>query len=456
MEVLLSAVAGELVSRLVSFLLRKYQDPGATNDMFRLQQALLRARMVVEEAEGRQITNQAMLQQLNQLRLEMCRCAYVLDAFTRRAVGSNRTSLAMVVERLEAELRNMKEFVVLLGSCPRVPQQPYSTYLFMERCIFGRQMEKEKLIGFLLQPAQDLDVLPIIGPHEIGKQTLVEHVCLEDRVREHFSKIHRLNSCDLDLPIHRSLVDATARSLIVIDFTGDADEESWRRFHMSMRRRGNGESKVVIISRTERHASLGTVPPLRLRAPRREELWYFFKALAFGGAVPEERPELVRVAMALFDSIPDCTPFVAASKIAASLRADLSARSWRRLLRVGAGETMLQLDRPEEEEEEQSLFMPVKDAPNTPCLLYNRRKATGVAQSELPKMTMLELLGSAVPAGVQRVDVLDWQSRIPPYASYLATCDMERARQMVVESAAKKRIPNKRRRGQQHDDRGKT
>jgi hypothetical protein len=172
-------------------------------------------------------------------------------------------------------------------------------------------MEKEQIIGFLLQPepAQDFDVLPIIGPHEVGKRTLVEHACLDDRVRDHhFAKIHHLTSDDLDLQSHdhhghhQGLIDSASAAIFVIDLAGgEEEEETWRRFRSSMRRRAHRESKIIIISRTERHSALGTVPPLRLRVPCREELWYLFKALSFGGADPEERPELVRIAMVLFD-----------------------------------------------------------------------------------------------------------------------------------------------------------
>jgi hypothetical protein len=109
------------------------------------------------------------------------------------------------------------------------------------------------------------------------------------------------------------------------------EEERWKRFRSSFRRRAHRESKIVIISRTVAHSGLGTVPPLRLRKPRREELWYFFRALAFGCADPEERPELLRIAMVLFAGMPDISPFASVNKIAASLRADLSARSWRLL-----------------------------------------------------------------------------------------------------------------------------
>jgi hypothetical protein len=207
------------------YLVQATQKNQAPPLVVRLRRALLRARIVVEEAEARQVTNRAMLLQLNQLRGEMCRGSYVLDAFMRRAVddpsrgspaglpellesGRTRTGgqvVSAVVNTLEAALSDMTEFVVLLGACPRLNRQPYCAYLFMERCMFGRQMEKEQIIGFLLQPepAQDFDVLPIIGPHEVGKRTLVEHACLDDRVRDHhFAKIHHLTSDDLDLQSH--------------------------------------------------------------------------------------------------------------------------------------------------------------------------------------------------------------------------------------------------------------
>ncbi|CAO2203078.1 unnamed protein product [Urochloa humidicola] len=461
MEALLSAVAGDLVGRLVSFLISKFQEPPGSmgDDVVRLQRSLLRARVVVEEAEARQVTNWAMLQQLNQLRGDMCRGAYVLDAFTRRAVEPTRrrshatarrgtSRLSVVVDTLEASLSDMKEFVVLLGACPRLSRQPYSAYLYMERCMFGRQMEKEQIISFLLQPAQGLEVLPVIGPHEVGKRTLVEHVCLEERVQERFPMIHRLCCDDLDVQ-SQGPIDSAERTLFVIDLAGgDKDEERWRRFRSSLRRRAHGESRIIIISRTEAHSGLGTVPPLRLRALRREELWYFFKAMAFGGADPEERPELVRIAMALLAGIrDDPAPLAAVNKMAASLRGDLSARSWRRVLRASSGVTVVrQLGAAGEGWWVYYPHVPVEGAPNGLCMFYDRRKSTGVARSELPEVTMMEVGRGVVSSrGEKRFDVLVWQSRIPPYASYVATCDMEKAAQVDDD---KKRLQNKRRREQ--------
>ncbi|CAO2193198.1 unnamed protein product [Urochloa humidicola] len=475
MEALLSTVASDLVGRLVSFLISKFQEPDSAADVIvRLQRTLLRARVVVEEAEARQVANPAMLLQLNQLRREMCRGAYMLDTFRRRAVeptrrrshataasrslglrrGSDATGeLSVLVLSMEAALSDMEEFVVLLGACPRLSRQPYSTYLYMERCMFGRQMEKEQIVSFLLQPARDLEVLPVIGPHEVGKRTLVEHACLEERVQDHFAMIHYLNSGDLILPSHdhhQGLTNTAERSLFVIDLAGgEKDEECWRRFLSSIPRSRHGEesSKIIIISRTEAHSCLGTVLPIRLCALRREELWYYFKAMAFGGADPEERPELVRVAMALFTTIPKVTPFATVNKIAVSLRSELSVQSWRRVLRVSTGVTVLH-QLPGAVGEEWWIYYPgvvVKGVPDAPCLFYDGRKLTGVAQSELPTVRMLQFGHDVVPGGEKRFDVLTWQSRIPPYASYVATCDMEKAAQVEV---GNKRLLNKRRREQ--------
>ncbi|GJN06203.1 hypothetical protein PR202_ga23907 [Eleusine coracana subsp. coracana] len=478
MDALLSAVASDLIGRLISFFIRKYHEHGGTdttNVTVRLQRALVRARVVVEEAEGRQIANRAMLQQLNQLRQQLCRAAYALETFRWRATDprrSRRRSHTMVsestrpVESLEATLSDMREFVMLLNSCPRVIKQPYSAYLFTENCMFGRQMEKEEIIGFLSKPLQDLDILPIIGPLGVGKWTLVEHVCLDERVRERFTKIHRLRSDGLDYlhshneHRHRSLFDFTERSLIMIDMVdGDAAaEESWRTFHSAvLHRRAHRGSKIIIISRTEAHSSLGTVRPLRLHPLHREELWYFFKNLVFGAANPDEHPDLVRIAMAMCSGISDIAPFADANIIATSLRANLSARSWHHVLKMGAKAMVLQLDAASNGLHKYNvgryyLCRPLKD-PSVPCLFYNGRKLTGVAHDELPKVTMRELRTSDSPplAGETRFDVLVWQSHIAPYASYVATCEIDRAHyQQVV--ALKKRLLNKRRRDHQEDD----
>jgi hypothetical protein len=102
-----------------------------------------------------------------------------------------------MVRSLEAIIADAKELAVFLTACPPMSCcQPYSAHLFLDKCMFGRHAERGQVLEFLLQaeppvpvtaaePA--LGVLPIVGPALIGKSTLVEHVCNDERVCSHFS-----------------------------------------------------------------------------------------------------------------------------------------------------------------------------------------------------------------------------------------------------------------------------
>jgi hypothetical protein len=72
--------------------------------------------------------------------------------------------------------------------------------MHLGKCIFGRQMELELVMNFALytQPhgCKELEVMPIVGPGLVGKSTLVAHVCEDERVCDHFSKILFLHDHD--------------------------------------------------------------------------------------------------------------------------------------------------------------------------------------------------------------------------------------------------------------------
>lgn len=107
--------------------------------------------------------------------------------------GDEINELQKMLGSLESIIADMKEFVVFLSCYPPMHRQPYCKYLLLENCMFGRQSEQERVINFLLQEdlpgAEILPVLPIIGPTRVGKSTLVEHVCHDERVRRYFSLI---------------------------------------------------------------------------------------------------------------------------------------------------------------------------------------------------------------------------------------------------------------------------
>uniref|UniRef100_A0A804UCM0 Rx N-terminal domain-containing protein n=1 Tax=Zea mays TaxID=4577 RepID=A0A804UCM0_MAIZE len=84
MESFLSAILGELISRSMNFIINKWSKPLTLDMEESIQGALLQAQVIIEEAMGRHITNQAMLLQLGMLRDAMHRGYYTLDAFSFR------------------------------------------------------------------------------------------------------------------------------------------------------------------------------------------------------------------------------------------------------------------------------------------------------------------------------------------------------------------------------------
>ncbi|GJN24320.1 hypothetical protein PR202_gb12056 [Eleusine coracana subsp. coracana] len=81
MEIVLSAVLSELTTRSINFFINKISKPTAVDVEDRLRRVLHQAQGIIDEAMGRRITNQAMLQQLDMIRDAMYRGYYMLDVF---------------------------------------------------------------------------------------------------------------------------------------------------------------------------------------------------------------------------------------------------------------------------------------------------------------------------------------------------------------------------------------
>ncbi|KAI4962946.1 hypothetical protein ZWY2020_020613 [Hordeum vulgare] len=192
MEAAISVVTAELVSHFISFLKNKYQSSlnhaqSEEKMMERLQHLLMRVSMVVEEADGRYITNSGMLLQLKMLSEAMYKGYRVLDTlryktlqdsagfenvsfndssssslylsipFKRSRTYSEKDDKAMrlesdcALESLETVVAHMAEFVVILGGCECMPRRLYDVYLYTNNFMFGRDAEKQKLLTFLLE-----------------------------------------------------------------------------------------------------------------------------------------------------------------------------------------------------------------------------------------------------------------------------------------------------------------
>ncbi|XBI87494.1 hypothetical protein VPH35_025574 [Triticum aestivum] len=431
MEVAISAVTGELVSRFISFLMKKYHSS---------IHAKLEEKM---EADARYITNSGMMMQPKKLSEAMYRGYHELDTLRYQTlqdgVGFNEvsndsstsclylpkrsrtTDTAMhlkshtTLESLEIAIANMAEFIVLLGGCERMVRRPYDVYLYTDNFMFSRHAEKQKLLSFLLQHndltgGHALDILPIIGASATGKKTLVAHACGDDRVRTRFPSVLHLKD----------------------------------HFHSFVIRKGRG-SKIIIISRLQRLARFGTVKPIFLIVLSYDELRYLFKTLAFGSVDPAEHPRLVQLADEFAKGLHGTHgSLLAANMFADVLRRKLDIQFWRCILHkglryvrrnlamYGAHPSMLM---------EQGHPVDITDfalhpLSMTPYTVYASMK------KESPSMTFGQLLSDPSLRPEQDFMLISWESRMPPHNSF--ACFVTSHAQVTLEGSA---IPGRKRRG---------
>ncbi|XP_066371265.1 disease resistance protein RGA2-like [Miscanthus floridulus] len=419
-EVVVPAALSEILGRIFAFLFDSFPRPSPGDRELhrrRLERLLGNIGSMVEEAEGRHITNQQLLSHLQVLTAGMYRGRFALevtdlDDSSRNTVGddddnvdsddtttdaaasnagkrsfalcpsfdrakrSRVTSLilgagasgsggdggterlAAVVEELEGLTRDyMREFILLVQGYPRKVHRPVRTTLYMDRCVFGRHVEKERVVDFLLQRAPSgrapyLSVLALVGAKKVGKTTLVKHACDDERVRGHFARIEWFETPDVvragGLPgqymwesggpeylagVRRILAEprfaGPSPSLLVFEDAWPMDEAAWAALASSPTPLGDG-SKLLLTCRDADLARLGTADPVVLHTLQQEEYWYYFKAFAFGGADPRDHPRVAAVAREISKHLE--RTFLDARVLGTLLRANFDARFWRRVL----------------------------------------------------------------------------------------------------------------------------
>jgi hypothetical protein len=485
MEVIFSAAMGELASRSMSFLVDRYlrQKVAPTEEerLHSLQRLLLRLHIIIEEADGRLITNQAMLHQLSILKKEMYRGYYTLDVFSCRTHGEDRTkdhqvnnsfalsvfnpakrvrfcsgnsedaAQAELLEHVLGSIRNtiedVSEFVMFLCRCPRLHRQPYNMYLLLDKCMFGRQMEMEHIMNFLLQAerapsaAENPSVLPIIGPMRVGKSTLIEHACNDERVRNHFSQILCFSGDDLKDASLETLRDrgrikhqtrgmGNGRTLIIIELVLDIDESVWRRLYSVTKSCITSGSKIIVASRSDKIASFGTTQPIRLHFFTEEAYWYFFKVRTFGSTRVEDHPKLAAMAMEMARLMDRC--FMGAAIFSGLLKANFNPRFWSMALatlrNIKQKNILLYGERFSVNWEfEEPVYLRRANKTSSECYVTHAdyQTCSPEAEPEGPEMMSVQDLyfGRVRPRGNFKVRA--WTSHLPPHYSYMLHCGIQ-------------------------------
>ncbi|KAJ1701466.1 hypothetical protein LUZ63_001245 [Rhynchospora breviuscula] len=209
-ELIVSTAASPFISKF-----QMQQDLDLTLKM--LEEQLLKLNAAIDEARQRQITNPALLEWWAKLIADsycgdyyhrIIKHRYSLPksentdsstsrAVKRRHININITTLLFgdeemqnlydVLKRLQAI--DVHSFLQMVHAQPR---RPMRTYLYMDHeRLFGRDKEIQQVMNFLLKPIQagenNVSVLPIVGPWQRGKTSLVLRCFYDSKVQDHFS-----------------------------------------------------------------------------------------------------------------------------------------------------------------------------------------------------------------------------------------------------------------------------
>lgn len=241
---------------------------------------------------------------------------------------------------MSSMIHDANELVMFLASYPPMYRQPYSMHLLLVNSMFGRQMETQFVINFLLHKrthgVEELEVLPIVGPFRVGKSTLVAHVCKDARVRDHFSEIIFWNDHDFRDENPTTLREGhvkeyqncapnkEGRILVIVELDRDFNGVVWQRLCMP------SGSKIIVTSKSDKVVKYETTRALTLNSLSQEEYWYFFKILTFGSVDPEMHPRLTQLAMEI-SRMHDCN-LTAACIVSCLLRGNFDIKFWHKVL----------------------------------------------------------------------------------------------------------------------------
>ncbi|TVU50439.1 hypothetical protein EJB05_01810, partial [Eragrostis curvula] len=383
-EAVVSSLVTETVTQAICLLTGQFKNKKSIKaKLWTIHHLVIKIQSVVDEAEARHITSQSLLIWFSELVNVTYQGRYMLDIFRysieasynsdddvdgnghsflvssfnpakrlRAVVDTTKTmfrnsdanELDLVLHKLQQISENLKEFIMLLGSHPPQVHRSISTNLFIDCQMFGRHVELEQIINFLLHEdgpsPQKLSILPVIGHTGVGKTTLVHRVSTDTRVRKYFSPIMLFKSYVphfIESSIEWNSGDEAARVLtekldgnrfLLIFLNIDFQHMQQLNVRLPRLTAGKHGSRIIITSNNKYIANIGTVKPIILQC------WFFFKAQAFESTDLEQNERLMALGRAIARKLKGS--FYGAKVFGGFLRANPSPKFWSKVLNCDA------------------------------------------------------------------------------------------------------------------------
>ncbi|PON93751.1 NB-ARC domain, LRR domain containing protein [Trema orientale] len=339
-ELALSAVFQVIFDKLASFGLDK---SGSILDfkanVEKLQLTLTRVQALLDDAEEKQVTKQAVRSWLSDLK-DLAHDAEALllglpadDSLKERIHADKVKDMLLSLEKAADEGRHYSFCVTAPadtghGKWERSMESDSSV---IESEVYGREEDKERLVKLLLSTGSTQErggtglCIPIIGMGGLGKTTLAQLAYNDHRVERRFDvKVwifvsHQSDVKNILIRIIESITEAkwelsameaahkkvrklllNKRYLIVLDDVWIEDKEDWDRLRSVLFEAGIAGSRILITARSGKVVDaliLTGFPTIRydLEELTEEACWSLFKHRAFDRGEEENHPSLLPI-----------------------------------------------------------------------------------------------------------------------------------------------------------------